>query len=269
MIEKIRNAEAIFIGGGDQSNYIRYWKDTPVEDAINFVAAKPAPIGGTSAGMAVLGEYVYSAEGQESLTSPAALADPLRAGPDAGPRLPLAASTRERDHRPAPPGARSHRAHGRPARPPAGGWLVREPARDRRRPRDGTAHRPRDRHRRGFRDGGSPDALCVLSGAGRTAVAVQSRRAAHDEPRSPCTGSHLAGASISRRGAATTASHTSFALEAASYVRRARATTDRYGVAAWQTDGLVITSCATPVVRSFKVLQRSHTSASAWGFLND
>ncbi len=76
VIERIRNAEAVFIAGGDQSNYIRYWKDTPVEDAINFVAAKPAPIGGTSAGMAVLGEYVYSAEGKESLTSPAALADP-------------------------------------------------------------------------------------------------------------------------------------------------------------------------------------------------
>jgi cyanophycinase-like exopeptidase len=77
VIRTIRNAEAIFIAGGDQSNYIRYWKDTPVEDAINFVAAKPAPIGGTSAGMAVLGEYVYSAEGKESLTSKDALADPF------------------------------------------------------------------------------------------------------------------------------------------------------------------------------------------------
>jgi cyanophycinase-like exopeptidase len=48
VIEKIRNAEAIFIAGGDQSNYTRYWKDTPVEGAINFVAAKPAPVGGTS-----------------------------------------------------------------------------------------------------------------------------------------------------------------------------------------------------------------------------
>ena len=76
MIETIRNAEAVWIAGGDQSNYIRYWKDTPVEDAINFVAAKPAPVGGTSAGMAVLGEYVYSAEGKESLTSEVALGDP-------------------------------------------------------------------------------------------------------------------------------------------------------------------------------------------------
>ncbi len=76
VVEKIRNAEAIFIAGGDQSNYVRYWKGTPVLEAINFVAAKPAPIGGTSAGMAVMGEFVYSAEGRESLTSAVALADP-------------------------------------------------------------------------------------------------------------------------------------------------------------------------------------------------
>ena len=46
-----------------------------MQDAINYVAAKPAPIGGTSAGMAVLGEFVYSAL-YESLTSAVALADP-------------------------------------------------------------------------------------------------------------------------------------------------------------------------------------------------
>ncbi len=76
VVETIRNAEAVFIAGGDQSNYVRHWKGTPVADAINHVAAKPAPIGGTSAGMAVMGEFVYSAEGQDSLTSAAALADP-------------------------------------------------------------------------------------------------------------------------------------------------------------------------------------------------
>ena len=76
VIATIRNAEAVFIAGGDQSNYIRHWKGTPVADAINQVAAKPAPIGGTSAGMAVMGEFVYSAEGAESLTADVALADP-------------------------------------------------------------------------------------------------------------------------------------------------------------------------------------------------
>jgi cyanophycinase-like exopeptidase len=75
VIETIRNAEALFIAGGDQDRYVRFWKGTPVQDAINYVAAKPAPIGGTSAGMAVLGEFVYSAI-YESLTSAVALADP-------------------------------------------------------------------------------------------------------------------------------------------------------------------------------------------------
>ena len=77
VIRTIRNAEALFIAGGDQSRYVRFWQGTPVEDAINFVAAKPAPIGGTSAGMAILGEFSYSAMGEDSLTSKAALADPF------------------------------------------------------------------------------------------------------------------------------------------------------------------------------------------------
>jgi cyanophycinase len=76
VVATIRNAEALFIAGGDQSNYVKYWKDTPVEDAIHRVAAKPAPIGGTSAGMAILGEFSYSAMGQESLTSALAMGDP-------------------------------------------------------------------------------------------------------------------------------------------------------------------------------------------------
>ena len=75
VIQTIRNAEALFIAGGDQDRYVRFWKGTPVQDAINFVAAKPAPIGGTSAGMAILGEFVYSSM-YESLTSAVALADP-------------------------------------------------------------------------------------------------------------------------------------------------------------------------------------------------
>ena len=79
VVETVRNAEALFIAGGDQGNYVRYWKGTPLEDAINFVAAKPAPVGGTSAGMAVMGEFVYSAMTPESLTSATALANPYAA----------------------------------------------------------------------------------------------------------------------------------------------------------------------------------------------
>lgn len=77
VIRTIRRAEALFIAGGDQSRYVRFWQDTPVEDAINALAARPAPIGGTSAGMAVLGEFVYSAMSDESLTAETALANPF------------------------------------------------------------------------------------------------------------------------------------------------------------------------------------------------
>ena len=77
VIDKIRNAEALFLAGGDQSDYVTFWKNTPVEDAINHVAAKPAPVGGTSAGMAIMSEFVYSAMSSKSLTSANALADPF------------------------------------------------------------------------------------------------------------------------------------------------------------------------------------------------
>ena len=63
--EIIKKAEVIFISGGDQANYIRGWKGTPVEDAINAHVAAGMPIGGTSAGLAVQGEFVYGALGDK------------------------------------------------------------------------------------------------------------------------------------------------------------------------------------------------------------
>lgn len=77
VIDTIRNAEAVFLAGGDQSEYVNFWKGTPVEDAIHHVAAKPAPIGGTSAGMAIMSEFLYSAMTSSSLTSAEALANPF------------------------------------------------------------------------------------------------------------------------------------------------------------------------------------------------
>jgi cyanophycinase len=63
--EIIRKAEVVFIAGGDQANYIRGWKGTPVESAINEGIRAEKPIGGTSAGLAVEGEFVYSAAGDK------------------------------------------------------------------------------------------------------------------------------------------------------------------------------------------------------------
>src|ERR1035438_1733599 len=61
--EIIKKAEVIFISGGDQAHYIRAWKGTQIEDAINAHIAAGRPIGGTSAGLAVQGEFVYGALG--------------------------------------------------------------------------------------------------------------------------------------------------------------------------------------------------------------
>jgi cyanophycinase len=75
LIEHLARAEAIFIAGGDQSNYVRFWQDTPVEDTLNRHIASGKPIGGSSAGLAVLGEFSFSSM-LDTIHSPAALADP-------------------------------------------------------------------------------------------------------------------------------------------------------------------------------------------------
>jgi cyanophycinase len=76
----IRHAEAVFIAGGDQAHYINWWMGTPVQDALNAHIAAGKPIGGTSAGLAVLGQYIYSAQGDapddEDLQSAQTLVNP-------------------------------------------------------------------------------------------------------------------------------------------------------------------------------------------------
>jgi cyanophycinase len=79
--EIIRSAEAIFIAGGDQARYVKGWTGTPVQSELNDAIGRSVPIGGSSAGLAVLGSYVYSAENDKpddpNLTSSQALADPF------------------------------------------------------------------------------------------------------------------------------------------------------------------------------------------------
>lgn len=75
VLARLASAEGIFMAGGDQSRYITFWKDTPVAAALNAHLAAGKPIGGTSAGLAVLGEHYYSAL-LDSVTSAQTLADP-------------------------------------------------------------------------------------------------------------------------------------------------------------------------------------------------
>lgn len=76
VLRQIANAEAIFIAGGDQYTYKQYWKGTPVDTLINDLSnVKKIPIGGTSAGMAILG-WAYNSAQNGSATSAQALANP-------------------------------------------------------------------------------------------------------------------------------------------------------------------------------------------------
>ena len=73
--EIIAHAEGIFVAGGDQSDYVRFWQDTPVQDALNRHIAAGRPIGGSSAGLAILGQFSFSSM-IDTIHSPEALADP-------------------------------------------------------------------------------------------------------------------------------------------------------------------------------------------------
>ncbi|AUC81894.1 cyanophycinase [Lacinutrix sp. Bg11-31] len=76
VLDKIENAEAIWFAGGDQYNYVNYFKDNAVETALNnFINVKQGVIGGTSAGMAILGSAYFSAE-NGTVTNAQALGNP-------------------------------------------------------------------------------------------------------------------------------------------------------------------------------------------------
>jgi len=76
VLNKVANAEMIWFAGGDQYNYVSYFKDNALEDAINnHINVKHYPIGGTSAGMAILGDHYFSAQ-NGSVTSATVLNNP-------------------------------------------------------------------------------------------------------------------------------------------------------------------------------------------------
>lgn len=80
VIDIVRRADGIFIGGGDQSNYVRFFKGTPLNEVLDAHVRAGKPIGGTSAGLAILGAYSYGAMDGGSLVSKDALKNPLGSG---------------------------------------------------------------------------------------------------------------------------------------------------------------------------------------------
>lgn len=74
VLASVDEADMLFIAGGDQRDYVELWRDTPLAAAIN-AHVQDAPIAGTSAGMAVLGQSYYAPEslgilGSELLDDP-------------------------------------------------------------------------------------------------------------------------------------------------------------------------------------------------------
>lgn len=73
---RIQRAEAIWFAGGDQWNYVNYWRGTAIDSLINVaVTQRNIVIGGTSAGMAILGGVYFSAQ-NGTVTTASALQNP-------------------------------------------------------------------------------------------------------------------------------------------------------------------------------------------------
>ena len=76
VVDTVKKAEFIWFAGGDQCNYIRWVKGTPVEEAVKSVYARGGAIGGNSAGLAIQGEIAYDACPDQSAESKTVLLDP-------------------------------------------------------------------------------------------------------------------------------------------------------------------------------------------------
>lgn len=76
VLNVIGRASAIFIAGGNQADYYNYWQGTSLSNLIQTAVAAGIPVGGTSAGTAMLGQYAFAAL-NGNVDSSQALSDPF------------------------------------------------------------------------------------------------------------------------------------------------------------------------------------------------
>jgi cyanophycinase-like exopeptidase len=76
VLNVIARANAIFIAGGDQADYYNKWQGTALNKLVQKAIRAGIPVGGTSAGTAMLGEYAFAAL-NGSVESPKALKNPF------------------------------------------------------------------------------------------------------------------------------------------------------------------------------------------------
>jgi len=80
LIPYLQNAGALWLTGGDQGDYYKFWQGTLLEqEIVKQVSSQHIPIGGTSAGMMILSQFAYTAD-PYSVTSAQALSDPYLPG---------------------------------------------------------------------------------------------------------------------------------------------------------------------------------------------
>ncbi len=89
VLRRIQEAELIFFAGGDQTNYVNYWRGNAIGAALNeAINQKGITVGGTSAGMAILGQLYYAPSNQ-SLVSQEALSNPFHPNTQGFSQLPF------------------------------------------------------------------------------------------------------------------------------------------------------------------------------------
>ncbi len=75
LVQTVANAELVFFAGGDQCDYVTIFKGTGVEGAVVSVYGRGGGVGGTSAGLAIQGQFVFDAC-NNTVTSETILANP-------------------------------------------------------------------------------------------------------------------------------------------------------------------------------------------------
>lgn len=74
--EIVKNANVIWIAGGDQADYFNFWQGTQLDTTLQNAVMNHVPLGGTSAGNAILGKFAFVAL-NGTVTSTQALSDPF------------------------------------------------------------------------------------------------------------------------------------------------------------------------------------------------
>ncbi|WP_051971736.1 cyanophycinase [Massilia sp. 9096] len=76
VLNVVARANAIFIAGGDQAAYYNQWQETSLNKLLQGAIRAGVPVGGTSAGTAMLGQYAFAAL-NDTVESTAALKNPF------------------------------------------------------------------------------------------------------------------------------------------------------------------------------------------------